>query len=204
MGLPSNVARYDSVDLPEFDLLDLQIVVRPPEAKLTAWTRLEATERGLLAFDWLLHVVRKPGHCTTLVDYLAAAFLLSYESTIQSVKEERFTQGFDAWLQNQAGYTLLCRGLRTLRHLEAHVRPSHLPSQFYRHGYSRFASGADPGQTVAWQLPPISADEFAQLKTPKLSGGELGNWNSLVDGELAVDLMRRGLADLYQIIAAAE
>lgn len=195
------------MDLPEFDQLELHHSNPPEGAILLAWAKLRATERGLLAFDWLVHVVRKPGHCTSLIDYLASAFLLSFEATLQVLKEEReqsFPNGFDAWLASQQQYTFLCRGLRTLRHLEAHVRPGQLATHHGRTAHSRFASGTDPGNTVAWQLPPISELEFQRLKHPKLRIQELPRWNALVADSFAADMMREGLTSLASLVGVGE
>ena len=207
MGLPSNVARYDSVDLPEFDQLELYHSLKPAGARGTAWGKLRATEHGLLAFDWVVHAVRKPGHCVTLINYLAGAFLLSFEATLQILYYEHkphLPNGLDAWLASRKEYSLLVRGLRTLRHLDAHVRSSQLTADYARAAHSRFASGVDPGSTVAWQLPPISTTELSQLARPKLAASELPAWDAMVGASFAADLMRQGLVNLSKIVEASE
>lgn len=114
-------AVYDSVPLPQFDVLARQLVHRPATTSVTkAWGKLDQLERRLDAFDWACMVVRDPRRCDTFVSDLAFAFILGFESTWQVLSREAGKR--EAWLDDQAAYDMPCRGLRTLRNLEAHIQ----------------------------------------------------------------------------------
>jgi hypothetical protein len=207
MGLPGSVARYGDVVLPDFDQLVLYHSVPPTGATLRAWSKLQTAERGLNLFDWVVHVVREPSRCVTLVDYTASSFILALEATLQALFEERKASlpDFRGWLGARPNYGLELRGLRTLRHLEAHVRAGSLSALRDRSGHSRFAAGVDPGRTVAWLLPQISEKDWDLLKGIRpLERTQLADWNALVSETLAADVMREGLQDVAAIVRAGE
>jgi hypothetical protein len=148
--LPGNVARYGSVDLLDLDQMPYEIARRPKGATLAAWEKLEETERRWTMFDWATFVVPDANRNTMLLKDFSTAFLLSFEATLQILLDECSFPDFDGWLRSQPLYDIECRGLRTLRHLEAHIRPGNLSVQRDATVYSRFAHSATGG-TIPWR-----------------------------------------------------
>jgi hypothetical protein len=206
MALASHIPRYNAVELIDFDALEPEIVRRPPGARLRAWAKLEEAERRVDAFDWVTHVVREPRRLTRFIGDFVSAYLLTFEATLQIAQEQAVPERFQGWLDCQPDYDVLCRGLRTLRNLEAHIRAGALTAARQRSAHSRFAGGTDPAQTVAWLLPPISVADLQSLKKSgrKISESELGTWNALVESEVASELMREGVRRLLTIVSQAE
>jgi hypothetical protein len=112
---------------------------------------------------------------------MASAFLMSYESALQVLNDE-FAVQFEKWLSSLSPdpYDFICRGLRTMRHLEAHVRAGHIEASHLR-AHSRFASGTDGGETIAWQWAPVSIEEFSRLDRPRITEAELPEWNRVLE-----------------------
>lgn len=204
--LASHVPRYGSVDLIDFDALESRLVCRPQSATSRAWATLEEAERRLDYFDWLVHVVREPARMRRFAGDLITAYLLTFEATLQIVKHESFpTTGFDRWLSQQSSYDIVCRGLRTLRNLEAHIRSAGATHSSQLQEYSRFAGGIDGGCTVPWLLPPISPSEYGELLPAgrKLLASELAQWNQEAEQRSAAHLMRHGVERLIELVIAA-
>ena len=206
LALPSNVAHFQGLtDIPDFDLLEPRFVFPPSKPRLRAWKRLQEVERRIDHFEWLLHIARKPYPLPRTVGDFATSYLLSFESCVQLLKKE-FMGGFDQWLATQTSYDLVCRGIQTLRNLEAHIRVGGLSNAYFEHGNSRFAAGGDSGQTVAWHFSPISGEEYEELlpRGRKLLASELPDWNQLTEAHLVEELMRRGVTSLANIVKQAE
>lgn len=206
MQLPSNVGRYDEVPLPAFDFLEPRYIVPDSARRLRAWSRAIEAERRLDQFEWLSHVARRPTGIQTLVLDLATAYLLSFESALQLLQQERFPKGtspgFEDWLGALPASDLVCRGIRTMRHLEAHVRPGSL-TQRQTGGHSRFISG-EGGMTIGWRWAPVTLAEFRELRTPRISELELPDWNARLEADLIMDIMRLGVEHLRDIFNEAE
>lgn len=204
-SLPSQIARYDSVDLLDLDELPPSIAVRPRGARLLAWAKLEELERRWTMFDWGTFVIVTPHRNTLLLRDLASAYLLTFEATIQILLEERRFDNLEQWLRSHVSYDVACRGIRTLRHLEAHVRAGDLSTNTAGTMYSRFAH-THVGGTVAWRWPTLSEAELAQVrsKNSKLATEELSEWNRIADEVPALEIMRHGVVALSELLAAAE
>lgn len=203
MNLPSNVARYDSVPLPMFDLLEARYIRPDASRTLRAWAKAEEVERRLDAFEWLCHVARRPMGIESFVLDFSTAFLMSLESALQVLGEEKATQfKLEDWLKSQPANDMTLRGLRTLRHLEAHVRAGQL-IQRPTGGHSRFA-GVEGGSTVGWRWAPIGLTDFRALRTPRIEKAELAQWNQILETRLIMDLMRDGVTQVLAIFTAAE
>jgi hypothetical protein len=203
MQLPSNVGRYDEVPLPEFDGLEPRYIKSDPSRTLRAWPKVVEVERRLDAFEWLAHVARRPQGIASFVLDLSTAYLLSFESAIQVLAEEKqFRGGVDRWFAAQPGNDLLFRGLRTLRHLEAHIRPGSL-AQRRMGGHSRF-TGGEGGSNIGWQWSAVAVTDFRLLRRPKIAEVELPDLNRLLEERLIMDLMRDGLERLANIFVEAE
>jgi hypothetical protein len=201
MVMPGNVPNF-SVYLVDFDHLESVFAIRPPGTTLRAWDKLEELERRLNAFDWATMVVRQPRQCTTLISDLAFAFVLGFEATVQVLKHERAKPGFDAWLTTRPEYDIQCRGIQTLRNLEAHVRSGQMHAGVGQGVYTRFMSSMTPQPGAAWRFPPISPAEYNSLKPHgrKLALSEVDDWNRLVDSEFAANIMRTALMSLVAIV----
>jgi hypothetical protein len=202
MALPSHISQYDTVPLLDLDQVDYLIACRPRNASLRAWTKLEETERRWTMFDWGTFVVHDGGRCTLMMQDFASAYLLSFEATLQVLKDEKFASGFEQWLATQAAYDLECRGLRTLRHLEAHVRAGALSAKWNAKASSRFA-GPSLGGTIAWYWSEITAADLGTLKHAKLQPAELPAWNDRSAKLLVLGLMRHGLYALTSLLNSA-
>jgi hypothetical protein len=202
MQLPSNVGRYDEVPLPDFDRLEPRYIISDPSRRLRAWSKASEVERRLDHFEWLSHVARRPSGVQTFVADLATAFLLSFESALQVLQQERFPRRLETWLKTVPANDLTVRGLRTMRHLEAHIRSGHL-TQRHVGGHSRFIAG-EGGTTIGWRWGVVAPEEFRALTTPRISAAELVDWNKQLDEYLIMDLMRTGVERLRDVFAAAE
>lgn len=201
---PPSIPRFDSVPLVAFDYIEPQLAVRESSWKLTSWVKVEEVERRLTQFQWLIHVVRQPAGCTSFIGDMASAYLLSVESALQHLREEADPRGSDAWLVQQPAYDMSLRTLRTLRQLEAHVESRGIAAQHTRTVTTRFASGTDSGQTIAWFWPPIQLGAFTRLKHPKISVAELDRANTLLDSEPICALMQSCTRQLVMLFRAAE
>ena len=202
MHLPSHVPRYDEVPLPMFDQLARRYIAPDASRLRSSWSKAAEVERRLDHFEWIAHVARRPNGVQSLVLDLATAYLLSFESALQVLQAECFSTGFEKWLSSLPANTLIFRGLRTLRHLEAHVRAGAL-TQRQQGGHSRF-SGAEGGSNIGWRWAPISTTEFRALRTPRITEAELPDWNRQLEESLAMELMRDGVQALVAVFEEAE
>jgi hypothetical protein len=205
MPMPSSVPVYNAVQLVQFDVLDRQFVSRPARASSAAWVKLEELERRLDAFDWASMVVREQRRCDTFINDLAFAFVLGFEATLQVLRREKGAKGFDAWLSSLPEYDMPCRGIRTLRNLEAHIQSGQLIAGQGSGVYTRFSNTMTPQPGVVWLFPEISHAEFHSLKPHgrRLTHAELSDWNSHRATEAAANIMRTSLMSLVSIVRAA-
>lgn len=211
MHLPSNVAQLDSVPLIAFDELEPLLVHPPARSAVRAWVKASEVGRRMDQYDWLVHVARPTRGCATFIGDLASAFLLSYESTLQVLKQQwKDTRqrtrlpDFDSWLRSQPAHDLTCRGLRTLRHVQAHVGVAPVRVPHGHPAYSRFAAGVDPGHVPAWGWTPLSEADFGELTTRPITASELPEWNARLGETPVTQLMREGIERLVRILHAAE
>lgn len=198
--LPGSIARYGSVDLLDLDHIELYFIARAPGFP-RAGAKLQETERRWVMFDWATFMIHERGRNEALFRDLASAFLLSFEATLQVAKEEGGIADFETWLRARPAYDLITRGLRTLRHLEAHVRPGVFTADHASQVHSRFAHSA-LGGTIGWRWEAISGADLAKVTTrnSKLAVTELDDWNVKAADLLALGLMRHGLASLKAIL----
>lgn len=204
MHLPSNVGVYNSVPLPAFDFLERRYIRPDHHCTLAAWSKARETERRLDAFEWLAHVAREPRGIESFVCDLSTAYLLSFESALQLLKDERFPKKgeFDKWLRPRPENDILFRGLRTLRQLEAHIRAGAM-TQRQVGGHSRF-TGSEGGSNIGWRWAPVTVAEFNALDIKRLDSTELVTWNLALEDQLAMELMRGGLERLVRLFDEAE
>jgi hypothetical protein len=201
-SLPGNVARYDSVDLLDLDHIELYFNAGTDRFPRAA-DKLRETERRWVMFDWATFMIHQPRRNESLFRDFASGFLMSFEATLQILREERALSDFEAWLRAQPRYDVVCRGLRTLRHLEAHVQPGKFSPSHAAKVHSRFAHTATGG-TIGWRWEPILPQDLAQVlaKNSKLAESELDEWNRQCEEMLALGLMRHGLQTLHSLVSA--
>lgn len=191
--------------MPDFQHFPYVIAVAPPSPRLTAWGKLREAERRLAMYRWSeqLNDPSKAQH-RILLDDTVSAFLMNFEATVQFLKtqyEQNPARGrFYTWLGTQGAHDVCVRGLRTLRHFEAHVEEKKSPRTVHLH------VGTVPPVPArcTWRLPELDATELAKLQWPPLQPTDLGAWNALAVGGAVGDLFEDGLSKLKQILDAAE
>ena len=204
MALPSNVAVHpDDVKLVDLDQLPYLYATRPSGARLKAWAQLEEVERRWVMFDWATFSVNSSRGNVALFNDLASAYLYSFESTLQVLFKERGFPDFNGWLLSHVEYDLCARGLRTLRHLSAHVQKTAFSLQRGAEAHSRFA-GSSRGGTYPWRWSDLTAADLASLENARISAAELPEFNALSESLLALGMMRQGVSALRGILVAAE
>jgi hypothetical protein len=203
MALPSDIPSYGNVDLPDFDRLE-STIPGPPKGRLRAWAKFAETDRRMTVFDWAVWALAKGGLPVFMQD-LATAYLLSFETTLEFLKDERrdSRRNFERWLSGRAAYDLECRGLRTLRHLEAHIRSGTISAQVGAVADSRFG-GPTPAGRSTWFWDAITLADLNALRAPALGTDELDAWNSRSHSVPVRGLMIHGLERLRTILKEAE
>lgn len=166
-----------------------------------ALDKLRECERRLVYFKWVesKNEPGQPKHRIILDDALSA-FLLSYEATLQYIKykfnQNRIDPNFDNWIKNQPENDILLKGLRTLRHLEAHVEHKPTPSLVKVKVGSGFVERI-------WRLPLLTKEDIEKLKYPKINSAECEDWKSLVNSNSVDDLLEKSLHNLKKILLSA-
>ena len=197
-----NQNRRSVEPLPAFDGLKYEIATRPPQAKALAWDKLEELERRLLFYQWAesLNDPAQPQHRVLLND-AESAFLLTLEAVIQHLKDQWPTgsSSFEAWIRSELQNDLTLRGLRTLRHLEAHVESRPAESTIV-------ASVGTPNPSLErrWRLASLTPEDLRKVHHAKISDGELAAWNDAVTGTSAHSILREALVRLAEVVRTAE
>ena len=160
-------------------------------------------------YKWLegLNDPANPQHRIFLEDSVSA-FLLTFEACAQFLKDQvRFPSGitFRSWLVNIPEYDLTVRGLRSLRHFEAHV--DFVPPQSQ---ITAIVGGIRPdgkpasGITRKWRLRQLTLTDIERLKHPPLDQSDLKDWNSLVDQTSISTVFANAIVSLGKILQAEE
>jgi hypothetical protein len=140
---------------------------------------------------------------------LATAFLYSFEATFQVLgderKEKRLLQ-LDDWLKQQPAYDLECRGLRTLRTREAHLRRAALSAGVDALVDTPFA-GSTAGGRTPWHWTSVSVTEVGKKgqpgkMMPKLRAAELDDWADCCRRRHVLELMLHGVGRLRDLLVA--
>jgi len=195
------------------DLTSFSYRFPPPTAnpKLRAWAKIAESERRLEVIRWV-QALDDPGKMPYrwFVDDSIGAFLLTLEAALQFTKEQRRSSGavdsFESWLTSQPQYDVLLKGLRTLRHLEAHIQdvPIHTLAQVDIHS----SLGGPPKRVETrpriWKLISLDQPTLASLARPTLAVSELDVWNALVAERDATGILADSLPRLHSILHAAE
>ncbi len=200
----------DKSPFPDFEHFVYKIATQPTASKLNAWSKLQEAERRLATYKWAeaKNDPRTPQNRVLLNDAVSA-FLLTFEATLQFAKNQfAITPGtpdFDAWLAAQPENDVLLRGLRTLRHFEAHVE-SKPPPRLVRlsiggslpDGTSKTEASTD------WKLPTLQPAGLTKLHHAPLKSADVKDWNNLVESMDAPAIFEQGLIKLRKILQKAE
>ena len=199
----------DRYCLPDFDHFSYKIALRPPAAKLVAWCKLEETERRLAMYKWA-EGKNEPGNPRNrvLLNDAVSAFLLTFETTIQFIKNQvprtRGGRTFDDWLKTLPENDALLRGLRTLRHFEAHVEPKPLPRVVNLKFEVNMSGGDTRTETTAhWVLQELKPGDLTKVTRP-LKKVDLPGWNTTVALMDAPTIFEKGLENLEKILPKTE
>jgi hypothetical protein len=216
--------------LPDFANFNYEIAVKPASSsKLRAWSKLEECERRLKVYEWtelLVDPLSTQKRHRILLDDTMVAFILSFETTIQLLKDQHkgSNSSFWVWLDNQSAYDVQVRGMRTLRHLEAHVEHKGISKHVRAtaHVVVGVAVGLESNKTAKhkgtkdspadgmswmsgrWQLPQLQTGDLAKLRRPPMIEQELPQWNALVTSTDASKILRNTLEKLKGILLVAE
>jgi len=193
---------------PDPESFPYSLAVAPsPSVLPITWARLRMCERRLAIFKKVAaEALSHTPLLTVRVDDELGVFLLCLESALQILREESATQHpakgrFNKWIGDQPGYDILLKGLRTLRHFEAHVQPRPTEKRAtINAGHLTFVEGRlfrEPGPlhvAGSFLLPQVDAEDLKRLLSPALSEPELPAWNDLRTSDDAEVLLGRGLA----------
>jgi hypothetical protein len=191
---------------PDLENFTYRIAISPANTKILAWGKLRECERRLAIYRWAaeLNNPRTPQHRVLLNDAVSA-FLLTYEATVQFLKNQfgvtPNAPDFDQWLLSQPEYDITVRGIRTLRHFEAHVESKPQP-RTVRISLSVGASERLDG--VDWKLPKLQSSDIAKLRNSPLKPQHLPDWHLIVDGNDAPAVFGTCLSRLKDILSRAE
>jgi hypothetical protein len=201
--------------LPDFQNFRYTIAIEPIDSRIDAWVKLREAERRLTMFKWVeQHNDHANPQHRVLLDDSASAFLLTFEAAIQFLKDqlnrsvnrsETFPQ-FDTWFAGQPQNDIHVKGLRTLRLFEAHVEAKPIPRTIHVHINASFG-GRKSGAEIAgctWQLPKLTPAHLQKLYSPRLSGADLSDWNTLVVNLDAKTIFAEGLQRLKCVLETAE
>lgn len=196
--------------MPDFQNMHYRFATGPSGSTIRAWSKLRECERRLEMYKWVasLNNPREAQHRILLNDTVSA-FLLTFEATIQFLNEE-FQQSlkaphFSSWMAGRPQYDVTIRGLRTLRHFEAHVESKTPRSNIgLIIGGSRTDGTSDTEVTRAWRLPTLQQNELARLDHSPLAVVDLSDWNNLVSQTDVADIFADGIRRLSEILVSAE
>lgn len=191
--------------LPDFEHFSYTLVKQPQPAKLLAWSKLKECERRLTMYKWV-EQNNNPArpHQLVLLNDALSAFLLSFEAAIQHVADQYDARGiapaFGQWLVQQPENNELVKGVRTLRHLEAHVQSYPVA------GHIKAVIGGGPSSiTRRWSLQELQINDIQRLDRPKLkTSSDLATWNSLVQSHNVNTLLSDALDRLNTLMLRLE
>jgi hypothetical protein len=188
--------------LPDFENVVYAHIKRPTAAKLIAWSKAEEAERRKIFYEFIEISTDPAFPKRQILNDALAAFLLTFEAAVQHAKAEsqRLTAGFrfDDWLRSQHEYNVLFRGLRTLRHLQAHVEAYSVA------GHRVVILNNLPASYTRWSLQKLTQYDLDRLDFGQLKPEHLVEWANLVDSGNTLGLIGEGLDRLNTILARLE
>jgi hypothetical protein len=196
--------------LPDFSNFGYQIAIAPAGSQLdVSWSKLRECERRLEMYKWFekQNDPAKAQHRFLIYDSVSA-FLLTFEATLQILQSQLINlpatifksnvTNFSDWLCRQPQYNVIFRGLRSLRHLEAHVEPVQKPSEI---------KAVFPTFSVSrtYKLPRLNQTALNKLRNSSpLKNVDLCDWNTQVANKNIEDIFIDGLQKLKEILEIAE
>lgn len=134
-----------------------------------------------------------------------SAFLLTFEAVLQFVKAqfklESVTINFEEWLIDQPQYAVYVKGLRTLRHFEAHIEKRPVPQRVRLMIHVGQASTITDGK---WHFFVLQPTDLKKLRKPELAAEDLDDWNNLADNYDVGEIFKQSLQRLREILVTAE
>jgi hypothetical protein len=197
------------IEPPDLENFAYKIAVAPSASRVCAWGKLRECERRIELVKWAesLNDPRLAERRVFLYDSVSG-FLLTFEATIQILKNQwdmSVKGDFFDWLKSLSEYDLHMRGLRTLRHFEAHVESRPVTSLVSLHFKSGFGvRKSPPNVTRMWTLKPLQKSDLDKLRNSPLPEAELSDWNSLVSRVDVRGVFVHGLGQLKKILENAE
>jgi hypothetical protein len=188
---------------PDFEHFSYKIANTPEGSQLKAWSRLKECERRLEMYSFFqkLSDPSRAQHRIILNDSISA-FLLTFESTVQFLRDEIFPfkhYGFGNWLGSIPAYDHIFRGLRTLRHFEAHIEHLDIPSTI-----NLRLGGPDHSVSRIWRLPSLKSSDLKKLRSSPLKEEHLNDWNRAVAQSDVATIFSEGLSRLFAVLQAGE
>lgn len=202
--------------LPNFTSYTYAIAVKPAGAHLRAWAKLQECERRIVWLRWLLEGVKEdpvPVYHHILEDAITAG-MLTFEAGYEQLrdqwrkenawgrKKEHFEKHFRPWVMRHSRYTLAVKGVRTLRHFEAHVE-----LQRSRGGiHYTIGPGVDSATALVrrYWLPELTVEKWTDLTAPAVKKREIAEWQVRFAKRSADDVLAEALTDLVAIVGDAE
>lgn len=189
--------------LPDFENFAYQIAIMPPKTKVRAWSKLRESERRLGMYKWIeKHIDPGTPRHRVLLNDAVSAFLLSFEATLQFLENQFPQSTFWPWLRQQPKYDVCVRGLRVLRHFEAHVE-----SKLAGRAIVVVAGGTRPEDSevsCTWKLHELQQQDINRLRNPPLEPADITDWNKLASASDVANIFTEGLWKLRAILEAAE
>jgi hypothetical protein len=193
--------------LPNFTNFSYSIVTPPDQPKGRGWEKLKECERRLALYRWAeqlnavpkgTHVLGNPPNKVFLDDCLSA-FLMALEAALEFTGNSLKRRGvipkdrFGPWLRKQQAHDCQLRGLRTLRHLTAHVeiKPVSPGVTFIAPARSMAVVAgradvpepplAEGGIEHRWGLPELTCADLKKLDSPALDFNEIRKYHKDVN-----------------------
>ncbi len=191
--------------LPDFDDFQYKYAIAPETAKLKAWNKLRETERRFRFYAWVEPQTHGEvlKHRVLLNDSISA-YLLSFEATIQFLKEE-FGRGFDDWLKGHEKYSVTIRALRTYRNFEAHVEAKPAGRMVMLSIASTIGGGKEIVQDPpSWHFPDIENAPHKPRVNHLSDEGVMNAWNIRRPFLPVGENLLTGLQELSEILVDAE
>jgi len=187
---------------PIFQNYAYTIAVEPLGSRVRAWGKLRECERRLEMYRWIEGLDQPPrAEHRILLDDMVGAFLLSFEAVLQFLRTQYRLAGaqpdFYVWLVQQPSYDVTMKGLRTIRHLEAHIKEKQTRSAMV---------ASPPGYFErTWRLPDLSQSDLSIMRQPTpILAVDLPDWNRLVDSSDVLSVCTDGLIKLRDILYTTE
>ncbi len=197
--------------MPDFENYPYSAAIGSVGSQLDAWGKLREAERRMAFYEWIegQNDPENPHHRVLIRDSVSA-FLLTFEATIQFLKtqfEKKFGKDtFDDWFKQQSQYDVYIKGLRTLRHFEAHITSGPISKRTHLHIESGGKEKQISRNGHTWHFLPLSDSDVEKSvrKRPLSSRDDRRQWNIYVQIYEIKAVFSEGLHRLKDILEIAE